>query len=163
MKAIHRQFVRLGFGTLLSLLPACHHPVDPYSLYAGSYGYWEWVNTTTPHSIITPQSLGYTQQMVRLTDLDPNGEHSLSYVAFYKNDTLQSKFKETAKQSYFGDNVRSTVTVEYDSLGYLKWYIDPNSTLLKISHIQNPYAIGADTVVSTYRIDPTLKYKVYPP
>ena len=156
MKPTHSQLVYVGLCAFLSLLPGCHHGLDPDTLYLSAHGYWEWVSTTSPSGTITPQTVGYTQQMAKLMDNDGR-----NYVAFYRNDTLLHRYNE-ASGPYTADVVRNTVTLKYDSLGYLKWYIIPNSVLIKVSHIGNPNSIAPDTVVSTYTSDPYLKAKLYP-
>ncbi|MFD2938354.1 hypothetical protein [Spirosoma flavum] len=152
----------LYLSALLVLLPSCHHGLDPDALYFSTFGYWEWVSTSTPSGVLTPKSEGYTQQMQRIVDDNPKGTYALNYFAFYKNDTLQHRYKEVENQTYIADVVRNTVIVNYDTLGYLKWYIIPNSRLIKFSQVRNPYSLAPDTIVSTYTTDPYLKAKLYP-
>ena len=161
MKALHAQSTRVSLSTLLLIVGSCNQRrvLDPINLYIFTRGYWEWVSTTTPSGTITPQTIGYTKQMVQGIDSKSGGQ-SINFVAFYKNDTLQQRYNEVENQQYIPDYIGNTISVKYDTVGFLKYHVTPNSpsdNYIQIGEFRNPYTQAADTVISIYKSNPDLR------
>ncbi|GAB4027334.1 hypothetical protein [Spirosoma koreense] len=166
MKAVLLRSMRISLCTLLFSLITCKHSITPVDLYGFTRGYFDWVSTTTPSGIITPQMVGYTKQLAQAIEDNPKGwDRSLNYVAFYKNDTLQHRYNEITNQHYIGDARNNRLFVKYDTVGYLTYYLSPNTAqdnYIQISefHVTANYAI--DTVKSLYKRNVGLKLSLYP-
>lgn len=128
---------------------SCKKQGIDYQLAGGTRGIFEWVSTTTPSHVSTPQSVGYTKQLAVLTD------NQGAYVGFYKNDTLQRRIYETSRDTAhtFTDDARNTVLIKYKGDGFIKYYITTNTNgeTITISELLNPYSLSADTTRSVYR------------
>jgi hypothetical protein len=140
-----------GIVTITCLLQAC--PGDKqllYSIPGGTKGAWEWVRTTTPTRVLTPQSVGYTKQLSVATD------NQGAYIAFYRNDTLQKRVNETNTNTphTFVDQSKNSVSIGYGEDGFVNYELVPvsnNSHNLIISDLLKPYSASADTVKSEYK------------
>lgn len=154
MKKLIRYFVLL----LTTLSTACFLQSCPgsksnefYSLAGATKGKWQWVQTSTPTRIITPQTLGYTQQMAVL------GDNAGPYIAFYRNDTLRRRENETGRDTThtFVDEDKRTVLIKYGGAGYIKYTISKgnnNSTITISEFLPSPYAL--DSVRMMYKNAP---------
>lgn len=127
------------------------------TLYESTRGYFEWVSTKTPNGIITPKMVGYTKQMVQDVDPNPKGQTDINYLAFYKDNSFQRRYNETLAQTYVPDFENNTLVVKYDTVGYLKWYINFANDSIQISEFINPYDSKVDTIRSTYKRSPDLR------
>ncbi len=128
---------------------SCKKQGIDYQLVGGTRGIFEWVSTTTPSHVSTPQSVGYTKQLAVLSD------NKGAYVGFYKNDTLQHRVNETPTDTThtFTDEVRNTVLIKYRGDGFIKYYIPTgtNGETITVSELLNPYTSSADTIRSVYK------------
>ena len=162
MKTLQIRWFHIGLYILLSIVTGCRYKGLPSNtLYSTTLGYWEWVSTTTPSKIITPQTAGYTKQMRQWVYSNVRGSRDITYLNLYKNDTLQRRYSQT-DVSNIADDVRNTIIIKYDTIGYLKWYITPNSTYIQISEFRDPYSLAADTIRNLYKYNPDLKATLFP-
>lgn len=134
---------------LACMLQACpSHRGEVLAIASATSGTWEWVKTTTPSRVLTPQTEGYTKQLALLSD------DKGAYVGFYKNDTLQLRLNETPTDTThtFVDPTRKTVLVKYGGAGFIKYYIidTGNSSTIASSEVLNPYSDQADTIRNYY-------------
>lgn len=125
--------------------------IEVYALAGASLGKWQWVQTITPTRVITPKSLGYTQQLAVL------GDNVGPYIAFYRNDTLRRRENETRRDTthLFVDENKRTVIIKYGGAGYIKYTISSgnnNSTITISEFLPSPYAL--DSVRMMYKNAP---------
>lgn len=152
MKQFTKRICQVSYFTLLMLLfQTCNEArMKEFRLAGGTKGRWEWVSTTTPTHIYTPQSVGYTKQLQLSSDLKG------TYIAYYRNDTLQYRFEESSKDTLhtFIDITRNTVTIKYKVAGFIKYSninLDGAVSSMTVSEPLNPYSIQADTIHSVYK------------
>ena len=144
----HKALLISGLIGVACLLQSCpsNKNNEFYSLTGATKGSWEWVQTTTPTRTITPQSIGYTQQVAVTSD------NAGAYIAFYRNDTLQRRENETSTDTAhtFVDDTRRTVTVKYGGAGFIKYTLIVDNTTLTISEFL-PNSYTPDTVKNVYK------------
>ncbi|GAB3899210.1 hypothetical protein [Spirosoma agri] len=150
MKKISRFYLLfIGCLCIFWLVTSCWKREHYFLLTTSTKGKWEWVSTTTPTRVLTPQSVGYTRQFSGGTD-----EQGI-YVGFYKNDTLQRRVYETSRDTThtFVDHGRNTVLIKYGGAGFIKYYVatGTNNETITVSELLNPYTLPADTIRSVYR------------
>lgn len=128
------------------------HDASPDSLIpSATKGRWEWLRTTTPTRVLTPQSVGYTKE------LEINSDDQGAYIAFYRNDTLQRRINESSSDTAhtFVNASRSSVLIKYGGAGYINYVVvvgsDKATISLTVSELMNPYSAVADTVKSVYK------------
>ena len=162
MKTIYRVFSYLYIATITLFLQGCpsNIPVNngPASY---AYGTYKWDSTTTPTYVLTPDVVGYSQQI----KIRRNGYNSLvpASVSFYRNDTLQQRFFEPQGESAEVKELdNKSALIKYILPGpgssfttaYIRYRIETTNVAasLIVSEFLNPYSEKADTVHHYYRM-----------
>jgi hypothetical protein len=126
-----------------------------------AYGTLIWDSTTTPTHVLTPYSVGYSQQIkVRR---DGYGDIAPASVSFYRNDTLQRRYFEPLGDSAEVkelDNKNVLIKYSLPSPGstsmtaYIHYRVETTdkATSLIVSEFLKPYLKQADTVHHYYRM-----------
>jgi len=153
------------------MLQGCPKDIPVKNAFADyAYGQYEWDSTTTPTHKLTPDIVGYSQQI----KIRRNGYNSLvpASVSFYRNDTLQRQYFEPQGDSAEVkelDNKNALIKYILPGPGssfttaYIRYRLETTNVAasLIVSKLLNLYSEKADTV-HHYRVVLPLR-AVYPP